>query len=170
MSLDCAKYNRNRDENGANYIIHGTHSCFINPRSKIKASVIVLIGLVIGLVLFTIAEKHQKRSSYEDNCPNSRTCPKGVKLSMELRALSLFVEHAEAQGEHYHVDDEGQVHVNVDHAAGHFAHLNWQVPAAFRIIVDAKWDGGQKYYMRQDKVEDCDCGHGAQIGFEYVDH
>ena len=136
MTLNSGQHDGNNEEDSTDDIIYLTHPRVVYPGSKSEASV------TVGLL--SIIEAKHKGYNYEDNCPNSRAGAKRVKLPVEHLPLSPLVEAVEAQSEHGHIDDEGYVHMNVDHGTDDSTHPRGQVPAVSGIVVDAKRDGGQE--------------------------
>lgn len=86
-----------------------------------------------------------------------------VETPIELHLLHFFKVMQEMNAEDDDVDDEDHVHVNVDHAADHFAEGHRQAPGFRHVVVDAERDGDQEHDVDQDQVEEGDGGPRAQV-------
>lgn len=82
----------------------------------------------------------------------------GMQLPIELPFLHFFKVIQEMNGEDDDIDGEDHMHVNVNHAADHFAESHGQIPAVSHVEVDAERDGDQEDAVGYDQVEKGDGG------------
>lgn len=75
-----------------------------------------------------------------------------------------------ASDEDDHVEDKRHDHVDVDHAADHFAPLYAQRPLISGVIVNPKWHRYEEDEVREDEVEYCDGGGGDRAGSQDAHH
>lgn len=96
---------------------------------------------------------HDARDHDEHHDPHRSTDEESVELLEGYHKLSVVVERHQACDEDDHVEEEGHVHVDVDHAADHPAQPGAQVPLMIGVIVNPEGHGQEEDEVGEDEVE-----------------
>lgn len=139
------------------------HRSFSELRTKVEA-----FGLG-GIHMWAIMIQDHRADDYHDG-PYADAERHGMETPIELHLLHFFKVMQIMNNEDDDVDDEDHVHMNVDHAADHFAKDHTQVPVVHRVVVDSERDGEQEDGVNKDQVEKGDGGPGAQVWFQHANH
>lgn len=84
--------------------------------------------------------------------------------------LLFVVKSPEAHDEDDDVEDEGHVHVDVNHAADHFAPTDAEAPLVIGVIVNPERHGEEEDKVGEDEVENSYGGDGRGAGLHDVHH
>lgn len=84
--------------------------------------------------------------------------------------LSLVVERQQAHDNDDHIEDEGHIHVGVNHQTDHFAKIKVEVPFMNGIVVYPERHGEKEDKVCKDEIVHSDGGCGHLAGLHDVNH
>lgn len=163
-------------QHGSRHDDHAAHNVVEDLRrwrdvaAEVEAMRGIAAAVALPVHLRPVGEVDDEWRHHQHNHPQEGAAKQRVDPP-ELRLVhTLAVERHQARDEDDDVQDEGHVHVDVDHAADHPAPELAQHPVGGGVVVDPKGHGDQEEEVGEDEVEHGHRGDGRGAGLEDVRH
>lgn len=132
------------------------------------AEVEAVRGVLRTVVHFPVVKGQDAWEHQEHQHPHHEANQDGVAPVEGELALRPAVEPDQARDKDDHIEDEGHVHVNVDHCAGHPAQRAAHGPALGGVVVNPEGHGEEVDQVGDHQVPHGDGGAGSDAGLHHV--
>lgn len=169
VGLQGGQHGGRHDDHAAHDVVEDLRR-WRNVAAEVEAMRGIAAAEALVVHLRPVGEVDDARRHHQHRHPQEGAAEQGMDPP-ELRLVhALVVERHQAHDEDDDVEDEGHVHVDVDHAADHPAPGVAQQPVVSGVVVDPKGHGDQEEEVGEDEVEHSHRGDGRGAGLEDVRH